>query len=102
MPQFEQIEHGGTALKLAGLLINTLNVAHQCQACNLAAGVELDTQRLLRTRGLFAVDEPDNERHDAVNACATAGEQQPRALLAARHQRRAFSIQYENSHLPPG
>src|ERR1700758_5589360 len=39
------------------------------------------------------VNEPDDERHDPMNARTAAREQQPRTLLAARHQRLSRAVQ---------
>jgi hypothetical protein len=76
-----------------------LSVAHERQPADLAAGVELETQRLKVAEGGVAVWESDHKRHHAMYTCATPREQQPRPFLTTGHQRLAFSVEYKNSQI---
>jgi hypothetical protein len=64
----------------------------------LAAGVEGQPQRL--HGGMFhtAVDEPNAEREQQVNACASGGEQLARSFRRARHQRPFSPVQNQYRH----
>jgi hypothetical protein len=96
--EFEQVEYRCTALKRTRFGIDVLGFAHERKAGGLAARVELDPQGLERTGVCLSVDESDHKRQDTMHASATAFEQQPRPLLATRHQWVATAIQYKNRH----
>jgi hypothetical protein len=65
MQELEQVEHG----------LSSSGFAHQREAGGFAAGVNLQAQGLkVRSFGL-TVDEPDNERQDAMDACPATVEE---------------------------
>ena len=108
--EFEQIEHGSATLDLAGLDVHRLSVADQRDASDLAAGIELDPQWLQHAIRDSAVHQPDGERREAMHPRPVPVEQQPSALLRARHQRLATPVEHEYGHFhsftaagePPG
>jgi hypothetical protein len=99
MDQFELVEYNGSATDFSRRGVDLFSVADQRQSGGLAARVHLDAQGLRCTAVKLAVDEPDSEGHEAMNARTPAREQQPRAFLAARHQRLARPVQNEYRQL---
>jgi hypothetical protein len=83
---------------LARLAVALLLDARQRKACDLAARVDGQPQGLQGARGLLAVDQSDRKRMQPMHPRTTALQQQPGALLAARHQRLAAAIQHEHGH----
>ncbi len=100
MDQFEEVEHSHFGAELTGAGIDDFVLANQRNAGCPAAGIELEFDRLDFAAGNATVDETDDERQQPMHTRTTTGEQQPRTLLAARHQRLAASIQNEY-HVDP-
>jgi hypothetical protein len=57
------------------LRVHALGIPHQRQAGGFAARVEFDAKRLQGAARSAAVGEPDDKRHQAVNARAAARQQ---------------------------
>jgi hypothetical protein len=83
------------------IIVNCFRYPTNCQASDFTAWINLNDQRL--QHGIFkrAVNDPNTERIQPMNARAASSEQLARPLFPARHQRAQFLIQNEHRQNAP-
>lgn len=96
MCEFAEPQDMGHAINRTSCGIDGFRLAYQGQPGGPTPRIELDPQRLGRPAD--PILEPDGERCQAHHDRTPALQQQPRALLGARHQRTFLFVEYEYRH----